>query len=536
MTVITKETAMMSYLYNSIYHKREKNFIDGLEEELQTVEFKELLDSADEKTKKLFEAPFSVKEIKSYLKEAKSTFTKLSEQNRNEISAMLSTFESGNLVELYFLDEDEIIFSVRNSGAFFEDYYSSVFRKITFENSQVTLNGNPLPDGDVQISYDTVHMFKQKDTYVLEYIDYFQNEHYVINFDSISVILKAYKADDDDSIHLFLRTPWEHIEALAYNINEHFTYGIANEKEKKIFGIVKHLVKEKYVDNSIPAELYELIKKHRLQKVIRPPYDFSRSYLCEKRFEPLWRDIFALISESQKGLPSYYDETIPEADFENHKQLITERMNKWGYTGTYPDFYKKDRLMKPTLFKTYGLTYINAFEKFVEHHIHCYSYSDGEIIQTVFLVGTIFNKRSDDKTDIYSTMFNCGGRAVFSVLSTTWVSFFCDCSYDSMTRMAVKAAVKRANLQKADKDDRMFRNIGENHFKPNYGLLILSFVLFTVGFSLIFPLLSIILDGDTLSEVAAAVKEEPVLAAIGPIGSFAATSLLALFDYLSGKK
>lgn len=450
---------------------------------------------------------------------------------------LLDEFENAEIIKEYLNnDDDELTFTVRDSSAFIKDYYNSMLREITFENSQVTLNDVPAEDGVWWVQYETMKLTKQGNSYVLEFTHIFEDEHYVIKFDNITATVKAFKAEDDEIFQTYQHSPWDYIAALACNINEHFKYRLANEKEKKILGLVKYFANEIYVSNSVPAELYKLIEKHGLEEVLKPPYIFTHPYLCKKKFEPLWRDVFALFSESQEDLPSYSDESIPEADFENHKHLITERMEAWGYTGTYPDFYKKGRLMKPTLFKTYDLTYVTTFEKFVEHHIHCYSYFENDVIQTVFYVGTAFNKKDEDKTDIYSTMFDCGGKAVFSVLSTTWVSIFCDCSYDSMTRMVVKAAVKRANLQKADKDDRMFRSIGENRFKPNYGLLILAFVMFTVGFSLIFPLLSIILDGDTLSEVAAAVREKPVLAAIGPIGGLAATALLALFDYLSGKK
>lgn len=524
----------MNYMYNDLFGLfKEKNFKKSLRYLLQQENVKKVLNTSDEKTKKLFEEPFSAKEIKAYLKKSNDTFKAISKQNRYEIMEILDTFENSQVIKDFFSD-DEFVFSVCNSSIFFEDYYSSVFRKIIFENSKATLNGNPLPDGDVNILYDYMQMNRQNGSYVLELMSYFENKHYIIKFDNISVKLKAYKAESDFNFLWSAKTPWQFVNILACNINAHIKCGVANDKERKILGLVKHLAGEKYVDNSIPAELYKLIEKHRLKNVIKPPYDFSQSYLCKKMFEPLWRDIFSLISETQKDLPSYFEENISKEEFQKHKQLITEQMKSQGYIGTYPDFYKKDSVIKPVLYKTYGLCYVTAIEKHAVHHIRCYSFKDNEYIQTTFFVGTIFNKRENDKTDIYSTMFNCGGKAVFSVLTTDTASLSGIYSYEGLTKRAVKAAVKMADLKKADVEDNKFKR--ERYNGLNSLQLMLTFILFSAGFSLIVPLLLIILERSTISEVAVTLKSEPILATIGIVVGFATTFLLGLLDFLSSKK
>ena len=211
-------------------------------------------------------------------------------------------------------------------------------------------------------------------------------------------------------------------------------------------------------------------------------------------------------------------------------------MNKWGYTGVYPDYYKKDSIKKPTLLKTYNLSHVIAYEKFVEHHIHCYSFENENVIHTTFFVGTIFNKKDTDTSDIYSTMFVCGGRAVFSILSTINAGAMDKASYEIRTRNAVKAAVKKADLKKTDKDDYYFKSLFERNARLNFKALIFMLVFFSVGFSMIAPVLLIVLEGCSFSEIVAIMKDEPLFILTGIIGGFVATFLVALFEWLSGKK
>lgn len=539
MSVITKETAMMNYLFNFLYDvNNDKDFIEELRDELREDDFVNILNSSDEKTKKLFEEPFSVKDIKEFLKKANDTFTKITEENELKLTETLEKFDNADILKDCFLSRiNTFDLKAQNSAIYIEEYYNSVLKKIIFENSEIYLNDNVITDEKIKICCDTIQLTEENGSYILEMTNLFTDEHYKIKFDNITVSLKAYRAESDYLCWSFVKTPWDYITALANNINEHLNYGIANQKEKQIFGLIKLLTGEKFSDiNSVPSELYNLIEKHNLKKVIKPPYDFTKPYLCKKKFEPFWRDIFNLISESQRELPSYFDETVSKEAFESHKQLITEQMNALGYTGTYPDYYKKDSVMKPTLLKTYNLSHVVAFEKFAEHHIHCYSFENGGVIQTTFFVGTIFNKNEHDKTDIFSTMFDCNGKAVFSILSTTFAEEMNAETYENRTQKAVKSAVKKSDLKKSDIDDYFFKSPVDAIEILNLKTLLLAFIMFSFGFSLIVPLLLIILEGSTISEVVEFMKSEPFMMFFGVIGGFVATFLVALFEWLSGRK
>ncbi len=539
MLVLTKETVMMNYLFTVLYDiDNDSDFIEQLKDELDDDIIKNIINSSNVKTKDLFNEPFSVKAIKKSIRKANEEFLKISEENKTELMKKLETFENSDFLKEYFSSEDNIFnLNIRNSSACIEEFSDSVLKEIVFENSEIHLNGNVLIDEKIEIYYDTIQIVEENGSYILELAEYFADNHYRIKFDNISVLLKAYSAESAYLFWLFINTPWDYITTLAKSINAHFNYGIANQKEKKIFGLIKHLMGEKFIDaDTVPAELYHMLEKHNLKNVIKPPYDLTQPYLCKKKFEPLWRDIFNLISESQKDLPSYFEETVSKEEFDNHKKLITEQMNNLGYSGTYPDYYRKDSIIKPTLLKTYNLSHVVAFEKFVEHHIHCYSFMNNDVIHTTFFVGTIFNKNSDDKSDIYSTMFDCNGKAVFSILSTINAGAMNAETYESWTKNAVKAAVKKADLKKADKDDYFFKSIFERNATLNFKALLLIFILFSVGFSLIVPLLLIVLEGNTISEIITFLKSEPLLLFVGIIGGFIATFLIALFEWMSSKK
>ncbi len=537
MSVITRELAMMKLFYNFLYEiDNEKDFVECLRDLIQEEELKNILNSVDDKSKKLFEEPFAMIEIKEHIKQANDIFEKVSEQLNDDLIKKLEAFDNADFLRSFFLSEDKFFdLENHNSSFYVETFSDSVLTRITFDNSEIYLNGNKLDDDKIEICYDAIQLIEKDSSYVLEITNYISDDCYRINFDNISVLLKAYSAESDCLFWLFVRTPWDYVISLANRINAHFTYNIATQSENNIFGLVKHLIGENYAD-TVPAELYHLIEKHNLTKTISAPYDLSKPYLCKKKYEPFWRDILNLISESQKSLPSYFDKTVSKEELEKHINMITSEMNALGYSGIYPDFYKEDRIIKPTLMKTYNLSHIVAFEKYAHHHIRCYSFKNNGVVHTTFFVGTVFQKSSEEKSDIYSTMFDCNGKAYFSILSTINAGAMNDESYELWTKKAIKSATKKAEFKKLDKEDYHFKSIFERKFSISFLGVLFTFVLFSIGFSLIVPLLLIILDGNSISEVISVMKSEPILMSAGVVGGALASGLLVLTEWITSKK
>ena len=537
MNTITKEIALLNSLYSRLYYvKKEKDFAEILKEELNEHENKLILSFADEKIKELFKEPFSMNEIKTALKKANEAFSEICERNESDMRKILEKFKKSDfLKDFFFSEENMFTLKFDNECAYIEEFEESVLRKITFEASEVHIN-DELIETEVEVWFDTVKIVEENDSYILSFTDYFSDKIYEIRFSNISVVLKAYSADSDPLFWLFVNTPWEYLQSLANGINAHYTFGVATEKENKLFGLIKHLLHESFIEEkNVPAELYHVIEKNNLNKVIKPPYDLSKPYLCKKKFEPFWRELFNMILESQKDLPSYFDEHVSEEDFEKHKKLITKQMNNYGYVGTYPDYYKKDSLKKPVLYKTYNVSHTAIFEKNVEHHIHCYSFLRDGVIHTSFFVGTVFNK-NEEKTDIYSTMFDCNGKAVFTILSTINAGVMDLETYELRTKKAVKAAVTRSELKKADKDDYFFKSIFDRNSKLNFIALLIASLFFSFGFSLIVPILLVVLEGNSLIEAFDFMKDNPILLIISVVGGLAATVFIAVAERISDRK
>ncbi len=538
MSEMTKKLVVLHSSYMGLSEADGEDFDFLLKCDLEDEDFQEILMSSDEETRELFREPYNKQGIKDWFKKANDEYEKAIEENRAELFEKLNVFENSDFLKDFFYSEETLFEpDISADKAVIEEYSDSVFRRITFESAEVYHNGNPVIDQKLDISYETIQLIADNDTYILEFKEFYQGDVYRIKFSNISVLLKAYSALEDSFSWLFIETPWDYVTAIAGNIYSHLNYGVANQKEKKLTALISHLVGEKLIDAvTIPPMLYDLIKKYNFHNVIKPPYDLKKPLLCQKKFEPFWREVYNILAESQEDLPSYFEETVDTEDVNKHKRLIKEYMNSLGYEGEYPDFYKKDRVIKPTLLRAYNLSYVVGFEKFAEHHIHCWSFKNVDVIHTVLFSGVIFNKNNGEKTDIYSTMFDCKGKASFGILSTANAGAMNPHTYEEWTKKAIDAAVRKSELKKAEEDDYFFKNIFSRNHTLNLKFLALIFIIFTVGFSLIAPLLLILIDGRSIYEVIIFLKEEPIFLSFSVIGGVLATALIALVEWISSKK
>lgn len=540
MAEMTKELVVLHNSYVDLYESDDEEFEFFLKNDLEDEDFQEVLMSSNEKIKSFFQKPYNKQGILDWLKKANDKYEAILKEAQYEFFKRLEIFDKADFLKTFFSAEESIfVLDIYSDKAVTEEFSDSVYRSITFESARVYHNGSSVTDSQIDIFFDTIQLIEENDTYILEFKTYlnYETEIYQIKFSNISVLLKAYSALEDSRYWLFIDTPWDYVTAIAENINAHRLYGLETPEEKQISSLILHLTGYKLTDAvTVPAVLYDLIQKYNLQKVIKAPYDLTALELCQKKFEPLWRDIFNLLVESQENLPSYFEETVDAEDVKKHKVLVTDHMNSLGYVGEYPDFYKKDRLIKPTLLRAYNLSYVVGFEKYAEHHIHCWSFKNNDVIHTVLFSGVIFNKTDDVKTDVYSTMFDCKGKATFAILSTLNAGAMNSQTYEEWTKKAIDAAVRKSELKKAEKEDYFFKNIFSRNPTLNPKFLVLIFIIFTVGFSLIVPLLLILIDGRSIHEVIIFLKEEPMFFSVGVIGGALATTLIALVEWISSKR
>ena len=76
-------------------------------------------------------------------------------------------------------------------------------------------------------------------------------------------------------------------------------------------------------------------------------YEIGRkliSILCLRQYEPLWREIYNKITESQKEYPSKTEYLCNKQLLADVRKNIQKYMELKGYKGTYPDFVKYGKL------------------------------------------------------------------------------------------------------------------------------------------------------------------------------------------------
>lgn len=541
MTEISKELAVLSSLYEVLHESRndEAYFTETLRKELENDYIRSTLMWTEEKTRNLFREPFRIKEIVSLLKKSNKEYERLLQINREELFEALNDFDNADYIKDYFeSNNNSFVLNITQSQAKLVEFAESVLRELTFESAEVWIaDGKRLSDSVTSIDYDAIYLTKNDDSYLIEFKDYHNDLGCQIKFSNLSTVFKAYNAVADSIFIPLIDTPWQYIKAIADNINAHLESGLATDKEKRISALVRHIAGIRLVEGvTIPPQLYELIKKYNLHNVLKAPFDLLTPALCKKKYEPFWREIFNMLVESQEGIPSYLEDSVSKEAFENHKNLITERMNSLGYNGTYPDYYKKDRVMKPTMFRSYNMSYVVSCEKYAEHHIHCWSVWQDGVINTNIMAGVIFNKSDDAVTDIYSTMFDNNGKSAFSIISTLYCESMSAETYVENTKRITEAAVRKAELKKQEKTDYDFNNVLTRDKKLNIFALLIVFVLFSLGLSLIAPLLLIIMDGKSISEIFTFMKENPVFSYIGMGGGAFATVIFAWLEWRSTKK
>lgn len=540
MTEISKELPVLASLFEVLYAVKddEELFTELLRSELENDKTKSTLMWTDEKTRNLFREPFKVKEISALLKKSNAEFERLLQVNQEEFFEKLNDFDNADFIKAFFESRgNSFVLNISESEAQLVEFADSVLREFTFESADVYRNGKRLLAKVTSVDYDAIYLTKMNGSYLIEFKDYFNDLGCQIKFSNLSTVFKAYNAVCESIFLPFIDTPWQYITAIADNINAHLESGLATDKEKQISALVRHIAGIRLVEGvTVAPQLYDLIKKYNLHSVLKAPFDLLTPALCKKKYEPFWREIFNMLVETQEGIPSYLEENASKEDFENHKNFITQQMDLLGYTGTYPDYYKKDRMIKPTLFRSYNMSYVVSFEKYAEHHIHCWSVLQDGVINTNVIAGVVFNKSNDIKTDVYSTMFDSNGKSAFSIISTLYSGSMSAETYEENTKKIAEAAVRKADLKKEEKADYDFKNVLTRDKKLNFFALLVVFVLFSLGFSLIAPLLLLIVDGKSISEIFIFMKENPVLSYLGTGGGALATVIFALLEWKSTKK
>ncbi len=235
----------------------------------------------------------------------------------------------------------------------------------------------------------------------------------------------------------YYQDPWDYLATISYGIAEKakLPFGDLNEKEKALLPVIREVYalsslwdvkNDDWVKFSSLISLAEKYGQKRVVKLLKrleeTPKD-SRKYMSlvmkvtsilnTSACEPMWREIFTPIRESQKEYPIKSLSECPSELLYETRRKITERLHKAGYSGEYPDFYKVAPMKGIHLESSYNMTYFVGMQKKVTYRIRCTEYFDhGDALNVQFLCATDLSKNQSEN-DVYSCMFNSKGDKLY---------------------------------------------------------------------------------------------------------------------------
>ena len=373
------------------------------------------------------------------------------------------------------------------------DFCDGYDRVLTLMN----VSGVPEKDYD-QISFENGSLEKVNDTYVLAgEVENYEDETtrpFAISFTDAKVDVVLYNS----TAQSFNENPWCHLQSVAGSIVDKHSLSekYLNDKEKEIFPLCAEISRLSYwAFMEQGTQLYfpklkSYISKHGFDELLLliekmennlddKQRDKAKKNLVNKlnmkKYEPLWREVYELIADSQKEYPERVSAFCSAEQLNEERAKIQVLMEAHGYSGKYPDFVKCGSLSGVRLAESYDISYFVARQKNVAYHIHCTEEYFCEHLRIEFLCGTQILKKNESVGDIYSCLFNSKGKSFFK--TAYYESGFIDDDGEEKSdnlESRVQIAVKRAELKKLTKEE--YKEI-EGFILPFWKTFLLFFTL-----------------------------------------------------------
>lgn len=256
-------------------------------------------------------------------------------------------------------------------------------------------------------------------------------EPFTIGFAAASVAISCFRTDT--SVVLYDHSFWNYLTQVAEQIrSKHFLPGdYQNEQEKALLPLLTEITQMRFrYATDLPVTDFSCIKGYfskygyteltrMIDRMIALPEDSSKRQkmadkiikcLSYKKYEPMCREIMALIQQSQMQYPEKISQYCDSDLLTEIRISIQRQMEEKGYSGQYPDYIKKGAIKGIRLVEAFDEIYFIGPEKNVAHHIHCTeTYINGQL--TVhFQCGTQCLRRKEEPGDAYSCMFRDQGR------------------------------------------------------------------------------------------------------------------------------
>ena len=336
------------------------------------------------------------------------------------------------------------------------------------------------------------------DKYCLEAVvcDLFDEEFAKVKFifASCKVRTEVFKATDTVGFY----NPWSYLGNIANALIEKQKYASAymNSEERDILPLAEALVNIPYSAASVRhAEIHDYEKQKALVDLakalliyddIEKLYKKKKLYictLCNKKYEGLWRIIYNKLLSSQKDYKVSSEVVCTKEIISQRRKTVYGILNKAGFEGEYPDFYKDGEIMKPKEVNSYGNDLIIAGEKNCRFHIKCIE--EGNNIK--FICGYVcLGKYPEQYSDAFSACFYDKGRRYFSEVSfVPEDKELKDIINMPSLEKCTLVAVKKAKAEKLDKEE--IKQFSQQVFSLKEKIAILIFmsvfsgILFAIG-------------------------------------------------------
>lgn len=313
--------------------------------------------------------------------------------------------------------------------------------------------------------------------------------------------------------------PWDFLCIISHSIcaKADLSADYLNEKEKRLLPLLRDIVQVQYPnfeDDDIPSlyELESLFKSHGCEEAVtlltkfRKVCSETNSYLksskigtklfnllSQKKYEPIWREIFEKFRESQAEYSGQADVWCDEKLLKCTREEVQRLMESKGYEGTYPDFVKYGEIKNVRLAQACNMTYFVGFEKRVKHFVSCVEFfEENDSLTIQFLCGTALLKKDDEEKDVFGCMFDSKGRRFFDSLNHRIPLNHEDEDEVCDLETAVSTAVKKAELLKLSKAEMRAYN---GYIVPGFRYFLFVFLIFggifSIGMTLMMMLITV---------------------------------------------
>lgn len=293
--------------------------------------------------------------------------------------------------------------------------------------------------------------------------------------------------------------PWQFLSLLACQILEKLALPGNNgtDKERRLMPLLEELERLRLSGKGFPL-MIEIAISHGLPKVARILENAKqgkqvrlRQRLCRCDCEPLWRDIFDMIRDSQSAYPKAVEVMCDPEQLSQDRNTITRVLNRLGYTGNYPLFEKLGRVDGLHLVSSYGRSYFVHHEKEAVFRLLCVENHLWGRLNISILAGTAFPRKTDIPQDVYSCLFDGNGRRFAHVIYDP--RYYMDPETVDFKQMA-QIAAKRAEFRKLTREERALScsSIGSG-WGLFFGMLLFAGGLFGVAMTIGFALIAILM-------------------------------------------